>query len=478
MPGKRIARFRILPCLAFLISACAPALIWTGKSPDRKHDFQIRQSGAYHEVWRDGDRVGRHAGVAPATFAISPDGRAWAYAARTPQAWHLIRNGRDVGEWDGIGDARFSPAGNHLAVTVERGGRWRVIVDEDSGSGPGFDAILEGSLRFDPEGRHCAYAAQLHDKVTVVRDGISGPGYDGVADLAFSPAGRLAYAARKGNRAFAVLEGTEGPPCEAIKELAFLPSGNQIAYIGRREERWYASVEGIESEPYASLHDLVFDREGRYVAFAAGAGAGEFVVQNGIRDQSVFASVRPGSLTYRTGDAKASYVATPDGNRWTVVIGGKIVGTWERVSAFSRSADGMHLGFTARSGALSSVFRDTTRMATEAWAGAPVFGPGATVAYAAIREGRETVIVAGRPFAFDLILEDSLVFGADGTHWGCIAGSRRTKGFFFVIDGARRRDLDVREIVGLNAQGKTQGQETIVRGWVAAEIALAASPSR
>src|SRR4051812_7648645 len=166
MRDKRAARVRILPALAFLISACAPSLIWTGKSPDRKHDFQIRQAGTRHEVWRDGDRVGRYSGVAPATFAISPDGREWAYAARTDQAWHLIRNGRDLGEWDGIGNARFSPTGNHLAFTAERRGRWRVIVDEGSGSGSGpeFDAILEGSLRFDPEGRHCAYAAQLKDK--------------------------------------------------------------------------------------------------------------------------------------------------------------------------------------------------------------------------------------------------------------------------------------------------------------------------
>lgn len=483
------SRARAMPLAAFaihalLISSCAPTVIWTAKSPDRRHDFQVRQPSAHNEVcevWKDGKRLGRHAGVALATLALSPKGGHWAYAARKDSTWYLLsdvlRKGRDLGAWDGIGNAQFSPTGERLAFTAERRGSWQVVVDGEAG--PGFDAILAGTLRFDPQGVHYAYVAQRGGKTTVVRDRAPGGWYDGVASLAFSlEGGHLAYAAREGKQAFVVCDGKPGRDFDAVTEIGFFPTGDRIAYLARRGSDWHAVVEGIESLPYAGLRDLAIHPDGNTVAFVAVSGAGECVVRNGMPESVEYAAIRPGSLAFRAADGNASYIASTSGGKWTCVLDGKGFGSWDEISGFSRSPDGAQLGFAARNGAHWGVYADGVEIATEAWAGKPVFGPDGAIAYPARRKGRESVIVGGHAYAFDLILDDTFQFGRRGSSWGCIGGARGSKAFFFIIDGERGRDLDLREIVALNQQGIASGQEKTIRSWVAAEIELGASRLR
>ncbi len=512
----RLCAYAVPMILTLIFSGCAPTLIWTSKSPDRRHSVTVQQSGSHQEVWVDGEKIGSHRGLALSTFAWSPNGTEWAYAARDDRQWHMVRNlgtvrevrkvqnglakitngrngGNDqrLGDWDGIGDARFSPVGKHLAYTAERQGQWHVVVDQDVG--PEFDAILSGSLRFDSEGKHFAYAAQRGDKTTVVLDQSPGPFYDGIASLTFDPKGHLAYAMRRDNQAFAVYDGKVGPAFDAITEMIFSPSNDILGYVGRRRENWHAVIEGIESKPYARIRDLTFSTDELSTAFVARevgedgkggiggddrAGGEEFVVQDGVPERRGFVSIRPGSLTFSRGNDQATYIAVRPDKKLVLVFDGEASVAWDEISGPRRSADLAHIGFAARAGAVWSVLADGKKIAEESWAGPPVFGAGGAMAYPARRNGKESVIVSGKTYAFDLVLEDSILFGPDGRHWGCIAGSRLSKGFFFVVDGVKRRELDVREIVGLNQGGDSANQEKIIQAWVSAEITLATSPSQ
>jgi hypothetical protein len=106
------------------------------------------------------------------------------------------------------------------------------------------------------------------------------------------------------------------------------------------------------------------------------------------------------------------------------------------------SRDG-RLAYAARRGASWVVVVDGRELPGGAadGAGDPVFSPdGRRLAYL-VRRGRASIaVVDGREHRFDLTLEGSLAFSADGRRWAVIAGELARERMFFAI-GAERGGL-------------------------------------
>ncbi len=461
--------------LAFcgLLSGCASTLVWTAKTPDRTRTFQVRKTVGSQSLFLDDQRIGRHDGIAVSTFAQG--GGKWAYAARSGNHWQLFHTGGHSGKWDGIGEVVYSPSGQHLAFSAERQGRWHVVLD--SLQGPPFDAILKGTFRFSPDESHFAYVARRAAQSAVVMDQLPDPFFDGVGSLLLGNGNHWAYSARTESHARVVQDGNKGPAYDEITELKFNFSATQTAYLARSGNRWNAVVEGFESRAYDHLHDLVFSPDGQFIAFAARVGGQEFVVKNGIADSLRFKTILSGTLGFKVGSEIPFYFALQENGKFILVEDGYASSSWDEIAGPTHGMDGKQFGFAARIQKQWHVLIDGREIAAETWAGPPLFGPAGVFGYVASRKGKMAVVVSGRAYEFDLIVGDSFQFSRDGNHWGCIAGKRNERDFFFVVDGVHRRNVDWREIISLTQGGASANPEAEIRGWVSAELELAIAVS-
>jgi hypothetical protein len=87
-----------------------------------------------------------------------------------------------------------------------------------------------------------------------VVDGETGPEYDQVTNLIFSPdSSRVAYAARTGKKWMAVVDGHPGPECDAVWGPAFSPDSKRVVYVARNDKDWSVVVDGQAGPAYAAL---------------------------------------------------------------------------------------------------------------------------------------------------------------------------------------------------------------------------------
>jgi hypothetical protein len=284
-------------------------------------------------------------GVSLDGFAFSADGRFLAYPARTGNTWSMVHDGRAGAQWLGVGAPVLSADGHRLAYPAWDGRSWQVMVD--GAAEPAFDAVLAGSLVFDPPGRRHAYAARRADSVHVIVDGSVGAGWDAVTRIAFSPSGEdVAWAGRRGGAAMFVINGTAGPAHNEISELV-LDEG-RYAYAARDGAMWRVLHGAVGPQENGGGAYGPYDR----VAYLAIRGAVWFVAASGDRR----AVVRDGAahgwheevsapVLGTAGDAWA-YVAS-DGDASAVIVAGRVVGRWPFVGDLAIAADGGRHAFVA-----------------------------------------------------------------------------------------------------------------------------------
>ncbi len=382
----------------------------------------------------DGRELGRHEGIALSSFAFGPQGQ-WAYAARHGSRWIAHSSKGDMGEWDGIGEMRFSPVGDRLAFEAEREGKWTVVVDGKPG--PWQASLIAGTLVFSHDGGDFAYATDSAGKTRVFLDQRAypeGASFDGVGALHFDAGNLPAFAARRGDSAYAVWEGRFGRAYASISGFALDAEGGP-AYLAVRDGATYFISRESESPPYASARNLVLSTDGRAYAFIVRVEGGEAVIANG-KAGPVF-------------DAIPMPVFSADGKRW---------------------------GCSGRVGKAWKVIADGVVIATETWAGTPALGSGKRIAYAARREGRMVVVVDGtapKAWKFDLVLDDTILFSKHGDHWGCIAGRGSDEKLFFVVDGRPWKPVDMVEVAGVAVRQPSDGGKNMLKEWMAAELELA-----
>lgn len=450
---------RSLTALALAATGCAPTVIWSGHSADRRHRIEVVQEAGHQRVIVDGARRAAYTRVA--AWSLQSAGSRIVHAARLGDDWIVVDPGRPSPRWDGIGE--LAVAGERTAYAAERAGRWQVVVD--GVAGPAWHAVLAGTLRFSPAGDHLVYAARDATGVHVVVDGAIGPAHDGVAHLTFSDDGaHVGYAARAGEAAVVVVDGEPGPRHREVARLQLL--GARPVYAARDALGWRV-LAAEASPPYREVRALV--TAGGHAAWIARDDLGELVACDGAIvaraaafDPARLALVRGCDVAYATHDAGGVHVVHGETDYLCDEVGHLVV------------SPGGRLAFAARRGATWSIVVDAEPRPAASYAGDPVFGPdGTRLAYVARQGGRWLAIVDDRAFGFDLLIDGSLAFSRDGRHWAVIAGDLAHEQLFFAVDGARRVPLAAAEIYSAGERtalhAATGDDGAVLRAWAAAE---------
>lgn len=459
------------------VVGCGPKLVWHGKSPDRLHDVRVvERRGQYVE--HDGKRGPVFDGIAIGALAFSPDSTRLAYAASRGASWRLVVDGREGPPFTAIGAVVFSTDSKRVAYIAQRGRAWHVVLD--GAIGPAFDALLAGSLTFSADGRRVAYVGERAGKHHAVIDGVIGRAFAAMRPIQFSAdSTHVGYLARVTDDAsVAVVDGVVGSAFATVESLTFSPTGGRVAYVAQTREGWHAVVDGTAGPAWDLVRGLAFSGDGSHVAYVARrAQADTRVVVDGVEGPT-YTGVRPSSLVFAAGASEPTYVAQND-LRFFVVHGGVEGVAFDDVRAPVWNRDGSHWAYVGRLGARQTLVVDGVEGVRERWIGDVVFAPvGTRPAYVARRGPNVAVIVEGKEHVFDIVLEGTLAFDADGRHWGCIAGTRASRRFDVIVDGIATSMVDVNETIDIAIRAAAAGTmsrdgDRVLRAWVTAELARA-----
>jgi hypothetical protein len=194
--------------------------------------------------------------------------------------WCVILDGKPQPACDNLGPLAFSPDGKRVAyAAVHKDSQketWQVVANGKPGNS--FDAIGHQTLLFSPDGRHLAYAAQTGAEWCVVLDGKSGPPYDGIGQVKFSPNSQLlAYVAKRKSTEAVLSEPlgpSVGPALPAARDSGTRPAQPALRAGSGGEPRFFDRIGG---------GTLVFSPSGRHLAYVARSGRWSFVVADGNR---------------------------------------------------------------------------------------------------------------------------------------------------------------------------------------------------
>jgi hypothetical protein len=467
---------------AAVLAGCGPHLIWSGRTPDRRHAVEVIEDAGLQYVVVDGHRRAAYRGIAGWSIAFSASGDL-AFAARVGKRWAVVRGGVPGEAWDSVGALVFSSTGR-LAYAAERAKRWHVVID--GRAGPPFDAILADTLRFSADGRRVAYAGEVAHRVQVVTDGAPGPLFDGVGRLALTPDGaRVAYAARRGLDAHVVIDGALGPRWSAVGVLALAPRGGRVAYAALDRAGWRVVANGEPGPTVDAVRRLLFRDDGAHLAWIARVGARDVLALDGA-PVAAWPSLRASAVAFRPVAAPGAgpglaHVAPADGGE-RVVVDDASGATYREVGAPVWSADG-RLAYAARTAHGWVLVVDGRELPGGTSVGDPVFSPdGRRLAYLAHRDRATLALVDGHEHRFDLALEGSLAFSSDSRRWAVIAGDLAREELFFAVDGTRRVPLPAIEVYAAAARRTTSLNDLratdndLLRAWSRAEADRAATP--
>ncbi|NQT39770.1 MAG: PD40 domain-containing protein [Planctomycetes bacterium] len=262
-------------------------------SPDGKRlAYGARKEDKWYAVV-DGTEFGPYEFLGASTgIQFSADGKQVAWAALVDlqaETWCVVVDGKKQKTYDNIGQMVFSSQGSRLAYTAMDGDRWRIVAGDQEQEGA-YDAVGEGTLLYSPNGKHLACAIQSGGKWLAAIDGKplrkydEFAGYDGVAEMKFSPDSRfLAYVVAVGTTEMVVVNTREQKTFDRIGggTLVFSRDSQRLGYIARAGDDAVAVVGGKRSEPYDMIGYLNFTPDGRHTVFAATKDTHAFTVVDG-----------------------------------------------------------------------------------------------------------------------------------------------------------------------------------------------------
>jgi hypothetical protein len=414
---------------ALLASACAPHYrVWYGHSPDRLHRVEVVEQGGHQHLHIDGEPPRSYLGVALETIRFSEDSKHLVYAAKIDAGWVVVVDSVRSRPWAGIGEVLFGPD-HRLAYVANDSGRWRVVLEGTPS--PLFDAVMQGSLTFSPDGRRLAFVVAEGDGFRVVVDGEPGPLYQAIGALRFDPEGkRLAYVAKRDSQQYLAMGEKLLGPFLSLADFTLGPDG-RLGMLVRGEDGWRAVVDERESEDFDNIETIHFSPAGRH-AYAAQIDSLWFVILDGERGPAytsvgeiIFARELP---VYQARLGKEAFVVV-DGIRGPAL-------KW--VGHLAISPDGAHFAYLGqRWGGNISVFHDSAMHAV--------------------------------PRALD----GTLVLSDDGRRWACLALNEARRGIEVVINGEFRRPFDSQEftaLVMLAPNAPNAQHAKMLRRWVKAEL--------
>ena len=229
--------------------------------------MRVTNLGAAAATVRDGARFhflfGEQMGPAVdgiGAWAISEDGRRFAYAALEGKRWHAVVDGVSGAPADGVRDFQFGDEGARLAFVATDPGRARVVVD--GAEGPPF--LLVGKPLLAAHGPRVAYSAQDAQGAWVVVDEDRQGPFAAVLDVVLSGDGRhVAFLARRDGRVRVVHDGVETPLAVALDHsLVLSADGEHWAVVSgdAAAQQLWVSIDG-KRKVAASSDDVFGDAQ-------------------------------------------------------------------------------------------------------------------------------------------------------------------------------------------------------------------------
>lgn len=264
----------------------------------------LDERGAF--VVDDGVERGPYA----AAGGLSRVGGHLAYASAGRDGAYVHGDGSRWGPFVDVAEVVATSLGRVVATVLTDEG-WRVL--DDGQLGEPWTAV--GSLKVGAGGARLAYAAAREvagvEQWFVDLDGaLTGP-YEEVAHdaLVFGDGGRaLAYHAKLGGVRRVFVEGVPvGPGFGDVGLLAVSAGSRVVGFVGESERGASVVVNGVERGRFDAVHGLAVGGDGHFVAHAELAGAELLLVDGEPRS---FTTVIDGSLAM-----------TPDGRRWSALVG-------------------------------------------------------------------------------------------------------------------------------------------------------------
>lgn len=274
-------------------------------SSNLQHVAYVDWSGSGQCVVLDGNRGPVFQRIYEEVLAFSPDGQCLAYIVLTNGHKAAVLDHQALSlAGETLVDFSFSPSGHRLATVFVAfdNSFGRVCVDQQRGRR--YDAILQGTLRFSPDGEHFCYMARKEGQVVVVVDGEEVGWLDGEADPAtlnpddespefkppiglfdstalvsapFSPDGQhTAFKVQQDGSHFVLRDGKPMKPYEdgLDGDPVFSPDSQRLLYAALRDGKWYLDVDDESLGPYEGLFNrsAIFSPDSRRLAFSARLG--------------------------------------------------------------------------------------------------------------------------------------------------------------------------------------------------------------
>jgi len=365
-----------------------------------------------------------------------------------------------------------------------------------------FPKEVQESAVLSPDGRHLAYIKKADGKMQVVLDGKEMPPLDRAAALTFSPdSQQLAYVAGEGAEWFVVVGDRPQNRYSRVGEPVFSPDSKHLAYVALLpDKKRTVVIDGQPGRTWDEIFDglLVWSPDSQQLAYGARQGDPWFVVA-GQQQYGPYAYLGSATGLVWSPDGRLGF-AVLEGNKWTFVLQGQKLQTWDNLAeaVFSPegkrlaymaqkegkwsvvldgqaqqpfdalaegsllfSPDGKHLAYAARTGRKWSVVVDGTAPKNLYDSiGQMLFSPqGGRLAYVAQTEGRERVVMVSltpsdpkskqgssppehkEDRLWDAVGDGSLVFSPNGRRFGYIARSGGAR--FAVVDGRRKTRYDM-----------------------------------
>ena len=465
--------FLFLVCLSLV--GCGPQRIFRSKSPDRLHLVEIWKHRDQQFLKLDGQEQRAFDGIAVDGLSWSDDSRRFAYPAKTAAGWFVVVDGQPNGPWSGIGEIVWSPDGLHYAYSAEKRRFW-VVVHDGTKIGTDFDAIMEHSIVFSPNGQRFGYVVQDGRVMRAVVDGELGPKFDGVGRLGFSADNlHIVYLARRVDTAFLVIDGRLSAPYESIADIVLSPSGFHWAILARFEGAWHAIVDDVAGPAFDSIDSPVFSSTNQRMAYAAWKGKTAFVIVDG-QEGAAFEEILPSSVVFDAQGTHMAYAARR-GTSWRVVVDGREEKEYAKVSAPVLAADSVayvaervNEVFVVLNGVEGSHFDRITDLALSA--------DGKHHGYVGVKNQDSFIVIDAVAQKYDLVVDGTFVLSGHGQHWGCLIGDPKQRKLFLTIDGTRQIPMDTDDwIAAFVPNLRTPDlsavfdQKNVVRRWLKAEIA-------
>ncbi|MGA2499318.1 MAG: hypothetical protein ABSH20_16385 [Tepidisphaeraceae bacterium] len=271
-------------------------------------------------------------------LADAPD--AFAFVDMTDTGERVYRNNHPEPVYQHVADVRLSPSGLRLAYRAQHNGRWMMVLDHAE-KAPCEDV---SAPVFSADSAHVAWLVTRDGKSVLVLDDVETP---------LGPAGELS------------------PP-------VLSPDGRQWLAAIRREGKTQVYSAGKPLGVYASIASPAFSPDGGRLAFIAvdGAGKNRVVLDGRETEPADFIF----DLRFSPDSRRFAY-ATTVGNRDTLWVDGKLVGSYDAIAArtLAFSPDSRFYAVAVKQGAAQQI----------------VYDGGATQRFDAVAAGQPLCIDAG-----------------------------------------------------------------------------------